>query len=106
MTKVSRSGARQKLRRYMNALRRQLPMLRTRFHVRYLGVFGSYVHGTPRRGSDLDVLVEFSEQPSLFEFLELENRLSSLLGVKVDLVMKGTLKPLIGRRILAEVVGL
>jgi uncharacterized protein with HEPN domain len=26
-------------------------MLRTRFHVRYLGVFGSYVQGTPQRSS-------------------------------------------------------
>jgi predicted nucleotidyltransferase len=38
--------------------------------------------------------------------MELENHLSELLDVKVDLVMKGTLKPLIGRRILSEVVGL
>ena len=39
-------------------------------------------------------------------FIELEGYLSKLLGVKVDLVMKGTLKPLIGRQILNEVVGL
>jgi hypothetical protein len=90
----------------MDALRRESPRLRTRFHVQYLGVFGSYVHGTPRRGSDLDVLVDFSKDPTLFEFLELESYLSSLLGIKVDLVMKGTLKPLIGRQILSEVVGL
>ena len=81
-------------------------MLRKRFHVQYLGVFGSYVQGSPRRDSDLDILVEFSETPSLFEFIELEGYLSKLLGVKVDLVMKGTLKPLIGRQILNEVVGL
>lgn len=81
-------------------------MLRKRFHIQYLGVFGSYVQGSPRRDSDLDILVEFSETPSLFEFIELEGYLSKLLGVKVDLVMKGTLKPLIGRQILNEVVGL
>jgi uncharacterized protein len=81
-------------------------MLRKRFRVDYLGVFGSYVVGTPRENSDLDVLVEFAEEPSLFEFIELESYLSTLLGVKVDLVMKGTLKPLIGRQILSEVVGL
>ena len=81
-------------------------MLRKRFHVQYLGVFGSYVQGSPRRDSDLDILVEFSETPSLFEVIELEGYLSTLLGVKVDLVMKGTLKPLIGRQILNEVVGL
>ena len=106
MTRVSRVGAQRKLRRYLDTLRRHLPKLRTRFRVQYLGVFGSYVQGTSRKGSDLDVLVEFAEEPSLFGFIELEAHLSALLGVKVDLVMKGTLKPRIGRRILSEVVGL
>jgi uncharacterized protein len=104
--KTPLSDSERKLRRYIDSLRRQLPLLRRKFHVRYLGVFGSYVKGNPRKGSDLDVLVDFSEEPSLFEFIELENYLSSLLGVKVDLVMKDSLKPLIGRRILSEVVGL
>ncbi|TKB90839.1 MAG: DNA polymerase III subunit beta [Nitrospira sp.] len=106
MARVSQLGAQRKLRRYMDPLRRELPRLRTKFHVQYLGLFGSYVQGTPWRDSDLDVLVEFAEEPSLFEFIELEDHLSSLLGVKVDLVMKGTLKPLIVRHILSEVVGL
>ncbi len=104
--RITRSMAQRRLGRYQAMLRREFPALRAKFRVVYLGLFGSYVHGTPRKGSDLDVLVEFSEEPSLFEFLELESRLSGLLGVKVDLVMKGTLKPLIGRRILSEVVGL
>jgi len=64
------------------------------------------VQGTSRKNSDLDVLVEFSQAPSLFEFLQLESDLSALLGVKVDLVMKSTLKPLIGQHILSEVVSL
>ena len=106
MARAPRPGTQRKLRRYMDTLRRQLPMLRTRFQVQYLGIFGSYVQGTPRKDSDLDMLVDFSETPSLFEVIELEGYLSTLLGVKVDLVMKGTLKPLIGRQILNEVVGL
>ena len=106
MQKISRLTARRRLRRYTDALKRQLPMLRKRFHVQYLGLFGSYIQGIPRQNSDLDVLVEFSETPSLFEVIELEGYLSDLLGVKVDLVMKSTLKPLIGSRILSEVVGL
>jgi predicted nucleotidyltransferase len=52
------------------------------------------------------VLVDFDKEPSLFQFIELENQLSALLGIKVDLVMKDTLKPMIGRQILSEVVGL
>jgi predicted nucleotidyltransferase len=106
MGRVSRSGTQRRLRRYMDILRRQLPMLRVKFHVRYLGLFGSYVQGTRRRSSDLDVLVDFAVDPSLFEFMGLESYLSALLGVRVNLVMKSTLRPLIGRQILSEVVGL
>lgn len=98
--------ARRPLSRYMTLLRRQLPVLRKQYHIYSLGVFGSYVRGTHTCDSDLDLLVEFTEEPSLFEFIELEGRLSALLGVKVDLVMKDTLKPFISRRILKEVVGL
>jgi predicted nucleotidyltransferase len=106
MARASQSKTQRKLQGYLDALRRELPTLRATFHVQYLGVFGSYVRGTPRNGSDLDLLVSFTEEPSLFEFIELESHLSTLLGVKVDLVMKDTLKPLIGRQILSEVVGL
>jgi len=40
----------------------------------------------------------------LIKFVELEEYLSELLGMKVDLVMKSALKPRIGERILREVV--
>ncbi|MBS0183109.1 MAG: nucleotidyltransferase family protein [Nitrospira sp.] len=105
-TSHSTTGSRRRLLRHMAVLRRQLPILQTKYHLRTLGVFGSYVRGTSRQGSDLDLLVEFTQTLSLFEFVELEQRLSRLLGVKVDLVMRDALKPLIGRRILKEVVGL
>jgi predicted nucleotidyltransferase len=79
-------------------------MLRSRYRVRSLGVFGSFVRGEQRRGSDLDVLVDFNRPLGLFKFIELEHEISRLLGVKVDLVMKDALKPTIGKRILDEVV--
>ncbi len=82
-----------------------LPDLETRYGVRYLGVFGSYVRGEQSEQSDLDLLVEFDDRPlSLFGFVRLENELSDALGVKVDLVERRALKPHIGRHILAEVI--
>jgi len=54
--------------------------------------------------SDIGILVEFYETIDLFEFVELEDFLSEALGVKVDLVMKETLKPRIKNRILKETV--
>ena len=79
-----------------------LPMLRQEYHVRTLEVFGSFVRGEAREDSDLDLLVTFEEAPTLFKFVEIENYLSDNLGVKVDLVMKDSLKPAIGKRILKE----
>ena len=85
-------------------LREHKGELREKFKVKEIGIFGSYVRGEAKETSDVDILVEFDETPSLFEFIELETYLSDLLGVKVDLVMKKALKPHIKQHILREVV--
>lgn len=74
------------------------------FRVSEIGVFGSYVRKEEGVKSDIDILVDFEETPSLFEFLELRDYLSKLLGNTVDLVMKKALRPNIGRHILKEVI--
>lgn len=74
------------------------------YEVKYLGIFGAYIRNEQKNQSDLDVLVAFHKTPSLFQFIRLENYLSELLQVKVDLVMKEALKPTIGKQILNEVV--
>jgi len=88
---------------FTKILRQHLPELRDKYSVNYLGIFGSYVRGEQTKDSDLDVLVQFEKKPGLFKYIELEDYLSELLGVKVDLVMKSALKPNIGKRILNEV---
>jgi predicted nucleotidyltransferase len=85
-------------------LRKQAPYLAERYGVETLEVFGSYVRGEQKTGSDLDVLVTFHEPPSLLTFLAIENHLSDSLGIKVDLVMKDSLKPAIGKNVLREAV--
>lgn len=79
-------------------------ILETRFKVKTIGVFGSYVRGEQKKRSDIDILVEFRGSMGLIGLIGLEQYLSELLGIKVDLVTKGALKPYIGKRILAEVV--
>ena len=85
-------------------LREQKPVLVTKYKVKEIGIFGSYVRGEQQPQSDLDVLVDFEEYPSLLEFVGIEDELSERLGIRVDLVMKSGLKPRIGQRILREVV--
>lgn len=78
-------------------------ILRSRYDVESLGVFGSVSRGEEKKGSDVDILVEFSVTPGFFKFIELEDFLSKLLGRKVDLVTKKALKPRIKNEILQEV---
>jgi uncharacterized protein len=85
-------------------IRQHLPKLTQEYNVSYMGIFGSYIRGEQKEDSDLDILVEFSKEPDLLEFIGLKQALSEILGVEVDLVMKNALKPRIGERILEEVV--
>ena len=95
-----------KLEEIKRILQEHREELREKYRVKEIGIFGSYVRGEQRRKSDLDVLVEFEPDAGmdLISFVELEDYLSRLLGIKVDLVMKSALKPRIGERVLREVV--
>ncbi len=86
-----------------NAIKTSKSVLFQKYHLKEIGIFGSYVRNEQKNTSDLDVLVEYEQTPGLFAFVRLENELSKLLDIKVDLVMKSSLKPHIGKRILSEV---
>ena len=80
------------------------PIVDEKYHVTQLGVFGSYVRGEQNKSSDVDVLIDYQEAPSLLEIVDLEFYLSDRLGLKADVVTKKGLKPRIREKILAEVV--
>lgn len=92
------------LEEIMTILRQHLPELSEEYRLKSLGVFGSYVHAEQGERSDLDVLVEFEEAPTLLQLSALQRHLSDLVGVNVDLVLKRTLKPAIGEVILSEAI--
>lgn len=78
--------------------------LKKNYKVKVLGIFGSYSRGNPHKGSDIDILVKFSETPDFFEFIKLEEFLQNLLGIRVDLATPDALKPIIKNEILKEVI--
>jgi predicted nucleotidyltransferase len=82
----------------------QKPLLAEKYKVKEIGIFGSFARGEQAEASDIDILVEFSEPISFFTFIDLEDHLSEILGVRVDLVSKKALKPHIGKNILEELV--
>ncbi|MBI5306603.1 nucleotidyltransferase family protein [Candidatus Wolfebacteria bacterium] len=83
-----------------------LPIIKDKYHIKNMGVFGSYIRDEADESSDLDILVEFDDPIGLLQFIELENYLSDFIGIKVDLVSKKALKPRIGSYILKEVVNI
>ncbi len=81
----------------------QKNFLKSSFNVRKLGVFGSVVRAENTKDSDVDILVELSKPIGMFKFIELEEYLTNLIGIKVDLVTKKALKPSLKNTILQEV---
>lgn len=82
------------------------PVLKERYQVETIGVFGSFARGEQTKNSDIDILVEFSQPNTidLFDFIDLEDFLSKKIGIKVDLVTKNALKPMIKDQILKETI--
>jgi len=92
----------------MNALtllREHEPVLKKRFGVATIGLFGSFVRGEERPESDVDVLVTFRKGEETFDnYMDCKFYLENLFSRKVDLVMKGAIKKRLRPYILKEVV--
>ena len=78
--------------------------LSDRYKICQIGVFGSFVRGDTHHGSDVDVLVEFSEPISLIQLISLENYLTGIVGVKVDVVPKEDIRKELRDEILGSCV--
>ncbi len=87
------------------ALRAHEPELKAAGIVR-LSLFGSAARGDQHEDSDVDLLAVFDEskQLSLLDIIHIQNQIATLLGVEVDLVEDGTLKPRVQQSVEAEAV--
>ena len=81
-----------------------LEFIRKDYHVKQIGIFGSYVSGNANENSDVDILVEFSKPIGLIEYIKLEEYLEEKIGLKVDLVLKDGIKPGLREIIIEQVV--
>jgi len=64
-----------------------------RDYIQSISLFGSYLHGTEKNDSDIDLLYETRKTMSLFEIGGMKYRLERKLGHKVDLVPKNSVIP-------------
>lgn len=87
-----------------NIIRKNKKFLNLKYKVKKIYIFGSYVRNEQKEKSDLDILVEFESPVSLLHIVSLENYLTDILGVKVDVVPKKNIRDEIKDKILSEVV--
>jgi type I restriction enzyme M protein len=85
-------------------LRKHRKVLEEKYKVRKIGVFGSFARGEQNEKSDVDVLVDFRDPVGVFEIMELDEFLKSILKRKTELTRVSQLKPPIKEKILNEVI--
>jgi uncharacterized protein len=88
----------------LERIARHAEELRTQHGVAALSVFGSFARDEARPDSDIDLLVEFNRPVGLFAFGRLQDRLSEILGRRVDLATPASLHRSLRDRILAEAI--
>ncbi len=88
-------------------LRRLKPEIESRYPIRLVSIFGSFVRGEQTADSDVDVLAEVGEgKLSLFDIIGVEQMLEKKLRRRVDLVMIDGIRERIKNRVLSEAVSL
>ena len=76
------------------------------YGVKSISVFGSYAKENQTDESDLDLLVEYTKTISLLKLIALENYLSDLLLLKVDLVPKNNIREELQESIVKEALSI
>lgn len=86
-------------------LKKHEDVIKQKYGVKKIGVFGSFARGEEKEGSDIDFLVEFKEGSKTFDnYIDLKYFLQDLFGRNVDLVTVQALKPQLKDDILQEVI--
>ncbi len=86
-------------------LRDHKKVLRQKYGVIKIGVFGSYARNQQRADSDIDIAIEIiKEKKNLHNFLSIKRELERILGKKVDLGIESTLKPIIKEYVNKEII--
>ena len=93
------------LRLLVESRRDQVLATASRHHASRVRLFGSAARGEDGPDSDIDLLVDFDEDSSLFDLVRLSRDLEALLGRPVDVVSVGGLRSR-DQLILAESVDL
>ncbi len=76
--------------------------IKQNYKVEVVGIFGSFARGEQKSDSDVDILVEFYKDATLFDYMRLSMFLQEKLGIDVDIVPQDTIREELRERIVKE----
>jgi|WetSurMetagenome_2_1015567.scaffolds.fasta_scaffold00249_9 uncharacterized protein len=79
-------------------------VLRDRYGITDIAVFGSVARGEAREDSDVDIIADVPGNMSLLGIIAAENYLSDILDSKVDFIPRNDIRRELRNRILDEAV--
>ena len=88
----------------LNYLTRNKERFQNEFHLKRIGVFGSFARGEQTEHSDIDIIIEFEEgTENLFEIKHrLKSEIQSMFKLPVDICREKYIKPFFKEQILQE----
>lgn len=89
-------------RKALEILRKEFPYFYSVYGVKKIGLFGSFAKETQKKGSDIDIVVEF-ERPIGFKFLEFAEYIEKRLGKKVEILTPEGIKGIRVKEVAAEI---
>ena len=83
------------LQEIIKILTNQKEVLRKKYKIKEIKIFGSYATNEQKETSDIDLIVDFEEVPTFIELMKIQEELEKLLAVKVDLLTEESISPFI-----------
>ena len=92
------------IKEIQETIAREKDEIRRSYKAEIKGIFGSYARGDFGADSDLDLLVDFDDGASLLDLVGLGQYLEDVLGCKVDVVSRRSLREELRASVLSEMI--
>ena len=89
--------------RIINCLKKELPYLKKTYHVKKMGIFGSYANGTQNELSDIDIYVEFEDFNIGFQFIDFAEYIEKISGKKIDIITPAGIQSIRIKKVAKEI---
>ncbi len=88
----------------LQQLKKTKDILKQRFGINQIAIYGSYARGEQKPGSDIDIVIVDIERKNAFLRVTAKNYLEDQLGIRVDIGLYTSLNPFIRNSIKDDLI--